>query len=331
MGLLLKTDFEECGYSEGYIKVPDRLLLLTVDFEAFTPEMMPLWEKAMHYWAECEQQYRLRCCFFLSVEDVVRLRRSDISAYEDFKRGLKTLNRAGSMFYPHNHVVFDPDSGMKMTTDKFNGFPEDYKKRFSMFYSVVYCHKLDIAEWLKTVKGIYEGFLADAGCAQPRGSVFRAGGWDYGSSCSDLSQYMSGLLKAGFGMDSSACRGTFGTPAWRVGTVFGLNVIRLTGGLVETAPCWSLDCSTEPLSRAYTGNILRLREHRMLWTGNPGVFMIVVHFDHLFHKQTNKGIFYFAVRDIEMVKNRIKRLFRLLVFLQSVLFLRCVTFDELGL
>lgn len=329
--MFYRTDFEECGLSEGHIQVHGRFILLTVDFEAFTPEMMPIWEEAMQYWSECAQRYRIHFCFFLSVEDIVRLRALDTVLYEGFKDKVKSLNRSGSLFYAHNHGVFDPYSGAQIIPSRvLDGPPLSYNKRVSMFYDAVYRHGLDLTDWLKTVNRLHKEFLSDADCTEPRMSVFRAGGWDYGSSCNDLRQYMNAVVDAGFCVDSSACRGKFGTPSWQVGTAFGVNVIGLAGGLVEVAPCWSVDCSMEPISGSYMGTIFQLRKHRMLWTGEAGVFVVVLHFDHLFHNRSN-GLCYFAIKDIAIVRKRIERLFRLLTFIRSILRLKCATFDEVVL
>jgi len=327
-----RTDFEEFGLSKGSHPVSTRLLLLTVDFEAFKPDMMPLWLEAMHHWAARAQTSMLRSCFFLSVEDATRLRVADKKMYEEFLEGMKALGDAGSLFYPHNHYVFDAETGEKKIPAKEPGdLPQSHAKRKSLFYDVVRRHQLDLAFWLTTVRESYEKVLSDAGCREPKSLVFRAGGWDYGGSCWDLNRYIEGLVAAGFHADSSACRGVFGTPSWRIGSDFGDNIFWLDRGVLEIAPTWSMDMSIAPLSLSCLRNLFSLREQRKLWSGDAGAFVAVLHFDHLFRSWSKGSIRNFGMKDIGMVKKRIDNLFRLGVFMRSILRLNCATFEDIEL
>ena len=325
-----RTDFEECGFSKGPHQVSARLLLLTVDVEAFKGDIMPLWLEAFHHWAACAKKSGLRFCFFLSVEDAVKLREDDQGAYGDFLKAMRKLDDTGSLFYPHNHYVFDTKSGERVALAKEPaGLPSTYRKRQSMFWDVVYRHQLDLGSWLTTVREAYETVLSEAGCQRPSFPVFRAGGWDYGDSCQDLQQYIAALVDAGFRADSSACRGVFGTPTWRIGSHFCANVFKLEDHLLEIAPTWSIDMSVPPFSIPYVRTLLSLREHRNLFRGLPGAFVAVLHFDHLFRGRSRGCIEPFAIQDPTTLKKRIDRLFRILTSLRSVLSLNCSTFDEI--
>ncbi len=326
----LRTDFEECGLSKGSHPVSERLLLLTVDVEAFNSEMIPPWVEAIHHWATCAARSGLRFCFFLAVEDMVKLREDDQGAYGDFLKAMRKLDDAGSLFYPHNHYAFDTKSGERLIpAQEPENVPRQYRKRQSMFWDVVYRHRLDLGSWLTAVRDTYDAALLEAGCKRPNVPVFRAGGWDYGDSCQDLQQYIAALREAGFRADSSACRGIFGIPTWRIGSHFGVNVFKLEEHLLEIAPTWSIDMSVRPFSPPYLKTLLSLREHGKLFRGRPGAFVAVLHLDHLFRRWSRGCMQSFAVKDVETVRKRIDNLFRLLAFMRSILCVRCATFEDI--
>jgi len=326
-----RTDFEVCGFSAGVPRLSGRFFLLTIDMEAFQLELMPLWLELMEYWADRAGVLGLRFCFFLAVEDVVHLRAANPGIYQRFLHAMRLLESAGSIFYPHNHYVFDPTTGGKAPVGNEPAGPSrDYPKRQCLFYDTVLRHRRNFGEWLADVRRSYQEIMAEAGCRLPDRLAFRAGGWDYGGSCAELEAYIRGLKAAGFRVDSSACRGTFGAETWRVGTLFGANAFLLEEDLLEIAPTWAIDVSVPPWSLAYLRTLLSLREHSGLVTTRRGAFVVVLHFDHLFRRQTAWTIDEFAVRDIRRLEARIDRLFWLLVVLRGAFRLRCVTFEECG-
>ncbi len=328
----LRTDFEEYGLTQGSYPIAGRFLLLTVDFEAFDSELIPLWLEAMRHWAVRAKASRVPCCFFLSVEDAIRLRATNRMGYETFLDAMKALEDAGSLFYPHNHFVFDAVTGEKKPLPhEPEDLPAGYAKRKSLFYDAVYRHRLDFASWSTAVRDSYEEVLSDAGCRKPTLPVFRAGGWDYGSSCRDLPRYIEGLVAAGFRADSSACRGIFETPTWRIGSDFGANIFWLDKGLLEIAPTWSMDISGRPLFPGSLRNLLSLRRQWRLWTGQLGAFVAVLHFDHLFRRWVKGSPESLALREMETVRKRIDRLFQRIVFIRSILGLTCATFEDIEL
>ena len=82
---------------------------------------------------------------------------------------------------------------------------------------------------------------------------------------------------------------------------------------------------------AYMHALLQLGRHHLLWTYSKGIFVVVLHFDHLFQAQSNHGIKLFVGNDFILIKKRIDRLFRFLAFFKSIMRLHCSTFDELSL
>jgi len=324
------TDLEECGLSQGRIEVGGRHLLVTVDFDGFTPEDGPLWCRAMRHWAEGLRRSPWKPALFVALENVVRLRRGDGAAYAEFLAALRELTQAGSVLYPHNHGAFDPDTGRPLSPGgEPSPAPGEYRKRPSMYYDVVHRNGLQIAAWLGVLRGLYEDLLCDVECPRPRLLAYRAGGWDYGSSRQDLGRYLDGLREAGFAIDSSACRGAFGTPSWRIGARFGSNAFRCGGGLIELAPCWAVEWILDPFAPATWAALGQLREHGRLWTGGQGVFVVVLHFDHLFHRRSGRGYDYFAMRDFPTIARRIDRVFLLMAMLQRCLRLKAGEFDAM--
>ncbi len=316
--------------SRGPFPVSGRLLLLTVDFEAFAPEMLPLWLDAMRYWAACAVQSKLHFSFFLAAEDAIRVLASGETASRDFLAAMRRFDDAGSLFYAHNHFVFDPDTGCKRLVAQEPANPSsDYRKRRSLFYDAVYRHRLDLGEWLATIRMTHQTLLANASCRIPRWPVFRVGGWDYGSTPHDVERYLSALGSAGFAIDSSACAGVFETATWRVGSDFGSNAFVCKGDVIEVAPCWVDDCGLDRKPLLTLRRLMALRRHKRLWTGAPGALVVVLHFDHLFHLGTGGARRYFAVTDSERVAERIRRTCRFFSAVRHLLRLESGTFESL--
>lgn len=325
------TDLEECGLSQGRLEVGGRHLLVSVDFDGFTPEDASLWCRAMRYWAEGLRRSRWKPALFVALENVVRLRRGGGAAYSEFLAALRDLTHAGSALYPHNHGAFDPETGRPLSpAGRPPVAPGEYRKRPSMYYDVVHRNGLKIAAWLGVLRGLYEALLRDIECPPPRLLAYRAGGWDTGSSRDDLARYLDGLRDAGFAIDSSASRGVFGTPSWRIGARFGANVFRCGEGVIEVAPCWAVEWILDPFTPATWVALGQLREHGRLWIGGRGVFVVVLHFDHLFHRRVGGTYDAFAVRDFPTIARRIDRMFWLMAMLQRCLSLRAVSYDEVA-
>ncbi len=316
----LTTDFEEYGYSRGPVPVRGRYWLLTVDFEAFTnPDNIASWMAAMRHWAAQAKNYGLRFSFFMSVEDVVILKVNSPTEYGDFLECVDLLYQSGTRFHPHNHGVFDPESGAGFA-DTDSERPEGYTKRISMFHRAHYQHGVDFGSWMGTVKAGYESFLADAGVPPPHMLAFRAGGWDYGSTSEDLRIYLDALSEAGYKVDSSACSGAFGTPSWRMGADYQSNVFLLDSNLIEVAPNSALDCGQLPPEAPSPFETNQ---------SGPGVYVHVLHFDHLFHELDAGSYRYFAVTDPEAIKRRIDQFFEKMGIWRSSPLLQSATFDDI--
>src|SRR3954451_884786 len=110
-GGLVQTDFEEHGLATGRLAAGRRQFALTLDFEAFSAEMVPLWVAAMRVWADEARSSHIPVSVFVSLEDLVQLRYEDPDEYETFVKGVRMLSDSGAAFYPHNHRVFDPITG----------------------------------------------------------------------------------------------------------------------------------------------------------------------------------------------------------------------------
>jgi hypothetical protein len=171
-------------------------------------------------------------------------------------------------------------------------------------------------------------FLDDADLDPPERTVFRAGGWDHGSSAEDMRRYIQGLEANGVTVDSSATTGVFGTDSWQVGRRFGENTFWLTPSLIEVAPCSFMSCGDVGI-RAVAAEVYDLtaqaRSPRTL--NASGVMVTVLHFDHLF--RTSRGPFTsWSERD---VTRRIDRFFTRIERIQRLLGLRSATFEDLQL
>lgn len=331
----MSTDFEAHGLADGRLAAAARQWLLTVDFEAFPAGGIDTWVEALRAWARCARAAGIRFSFFVSIEDLAALRASDSRSYRVLADALADLVQAGSRLYPHNHCVFDPATGVK--ANEASGLPqtvEGYPRRASVFYDVVYRSGLDWGDWLSTVFDTYRAALTDAGVDAPARLAFRPGGWDHGVTRDDLVRYVAGLARHRVAFDSSATSGEYGTASWRVGAPFGENIYRLTGGVTEIAPCWSLNCGLGLVSSPQgVAALTRLmRDHRRLVASRaPGAFDTVLHFDHLFHATRGRRHESFAVTDISTVRARVERFFAALRRLRRALALDPVTFEDVAL
>lgn len=281
----------------------------------------------MRHWAVRAADGGFQFSVFMALENVVQLHARAPDRYPEFLEAVRELHRGGTLFYPHNHYVFGLDSGERPELDVRHAGPgAEYTKRASMFYDVVHRHRQSLPDWLKLLRSGFSSFLADAEVPLPRRWAFRAGGWDYGSSPGDLAIYLEGLAAAGFEVDSTACSGAFGTQSWRIGAPFGHNAFALSDGLIEIAPCWSLDCAAPRLSRRSAAPLVALGSQRDVWARRrcSGAFVTVLHFDHLFGPARGEVRPSFAV-----VRARIDRFFTNLTWLRKLLQLRSVTFDNL--
>ncbi len=280
----LGTDFETLGLSRGAVSVEGRSSVVTIDFEAFTPETAPAWIEALDAWTDMARASGLKSCLFVSVEDTAALRVNAPRAYANLCDGLQALTAAGGELHPHNHCVFDAVTAEKLSS--WTGWPQQapgYRRRTSMYYDTVYRHGLAWSDWLEAVLDAYRQLLEDAAIDPPPRIAFRAGGWDYGSTREDAEDYLASLSNAGIAIDSSATAGRYGGPEWRIGDRFGANLYHLTPRLIEVAPCWSLNVGGSRPFRSSLGSFARLARAVDIWRQRQraGVFVTVLHFDHL--------------------------------------------------
>jgi len=288
----------------------------------------------MRSWAERSRETSLRSSFFVAVEDLASVRVASAAAWEELLEAALSLHTAGARFYPHNHCVFEPESGRRPSAS--TGFPDrvpGYSRRPSMFYDAVHRNGLDLGDWMTTVLDEYHRFLDSAGIPAPRRVAFRAGGWDHGATEAEVAQYLQALASNDIAFDSSASAGVYGTPSWRVGKPWGQNVFSLDPALVEVAPTWYFDCGEGLTSLRGALALGRLVRQPTLWLGaGGGVLETVLHFDHLFHARRGRAREKFAIREVRAVTSRVDRLFRHLSVLTRALRLdRSVTYEELGL
>lgn len=326
----MKTDLERYGFAGAPLGVRGGQVVVTVDFEAFSAEDVPLWSFGLDEWADQAADRRIPTAFFLAVENAVRLRSAAPAERDRLYTSLRRLGEAGTTFHAHNHYVFDPETGKRPAAAESPAGGGPYGKRRSFFFDAVRRHAVPLGSWLATVRELRDRVLHEAGCRGPELSVFRAGGWDYGSSRDEVAAYLRGLRDAGFQADSSACRGVFGTRTWRVGAAWGENVFPLLPGLLEIAPTGSMDCGSPLLTR---GNLMMLAKwirHRTLPRRNAGCCVLVLHFDHLFHSRKTGETRWFAVTEPGAIKERVDRLFRTLAALRVLLRLRFTSFEGLA-
>lgn len=322
----MKTDFEQHGLVGRRLGTDDRAWLLTIDFEAFTPEELAKWLEAMSDWARLSAQGRWRFSIFLAVEDVVRLSRTSKGLYDEFLAAARDLWSSGATFHPHNHGVFESRTGL-LAAVRPQHIP-GYRKRASFAYDVIHRHRMKLSEWVPQVVAHYDGFLVDAQIPRPGRLAFRAGGWDYGDTADATRAYVQALEASAFSIDSSASSGVFGTKSWRVGAPFGSNMFSLSS-LVELAPCWSLNCGVGLATREGAAALARLVRQPRVWTTRraPGAFVTVLHFDQLFRPEGRASPAGVASR--AMVEKRVERFFELISVLRRTLKLESMSLENL--
>ena len=329
-GQRLPTDFERYGLFEGDLAPDNRALLLTIDFEAFSPDDLDRWLDAMRQWTLLSTQGGWRFSIFLAIEDVVRLRAAGGGVYDRFLGALRELFEAGTRFYPHNHGVFDERTGL-LAAGRRQRVP-GYAKRASFAYDVVHRHGQNFSEWINRVVYHYDSFLSDAGIPRPQQLAFRAGGWDHGDTAESTRAFVRALERNSFSLDSSASSGVFGTPSWRIGAPFGSNVFALSPSIIEVAPCWSLDLHVKLTTRYGLASLRRLLGQPRLWRSReaPGAFVTVLHFDHLLRPTPSRD-----ARDDpvprSLVQERTRRFFRLASIIRAASHLNSATFEELSI
>jgi hypothetical protein len=329
-----RTDFETFGLSYGPLDVVGRNAVLTVDFEAFDPATLTTWIDAVKRWAEHAYHTELRFAFFIALENVAVIRHKAAKKYGGFTSALRELVEAGSIIYAHNHGPFDTTSGSRTTvTGNLYNDIADYSKRASFFYDTVIRNNIDIGTWFTVIDNEYRRLLDDVGVKCPIRPAFRAGGWDHGSSETEVRSYVTGIRRSGFAIDSSATSGTYGTRSWRVGAPYGENIFSLGPELKEIAACWNIDCGARTFSGRTARSLLRLAsQSALLNRRRDGAFVVVIHFDHLFHSGRAAHRRSFAVLDKAIVAERINSFMTpLAFFLRRGLGLKSVTFDDLVL
>jgi hypothetical protein len=323
------TDFERVGLAGATLVWPRRDWLLSVDADAYHVEHTDAWCAALDRWAAQAQRTGLRFSIFLSLEEVLQARATDRPAYERFGASLRRLADAGCDIHPHNHCLFDPQTGTPVSPAPLARVV-GYRKRPSFVYDVVRRHGVDLTDWLQTVLASYDSVLAEIGVPRPQRLAFRAGGFDAGSTEDELRAYVAALSHCGFEFDSSASRGEFGTRSDRFGAPFPDNAYELAGGPIEVAPCWHVDCGAPALSRSWAGSMRALaRQRRSLRPSRKGVLVTVLHFDHLFHHRDGAGYDYFAVTDAAEIERRVDRFFSFLERWQRLLGVENVCFSDL--
>jgi len=328
----VENDFARFGFRGCDVTATRRAWILTLDFEAFTARTAPLWHEAMHRWAARCREDGWKFSFFTSVEHVVRLRAASSGLYEDFVEAAGELHSAGVEYHPHNHCLFDPSSGKRATpaAERDRQVP-DYPKRPSMYYDIAYRNGMTFREWLPTLMRTFDEFLEEAKIGRPLALAFRAGGWDYGSTRDDVSDYLDGLVAGGFAFESGATAGVRGTRSWRIGAPFSANMFKLVPPLIEVAPTDAMNCGATLGSIPYFGWVSRILRQPKLWMPplGPGVLVTVLHFDELFHTGHGSSTRKFAVEDPVEVTRRIDAFFSRIHAARRLLRLEPCTFAEL--
>jgi hypothetical protein len=324
----LPTDFERFDLAGPALEASGRNLLLTIDFEAFSPASVDLWLDAMTHWADCSMVGGWCSSIFIALEDIVRLRQNRPDRYRDFLDAAKLLHDSGAMFYPHNHGVFDPHTGGQ-SPNRPTRIP-GYGKRASFFYDVARRHRFSLREWLGCLLAQYDEFLSDAGIERPTRLAFRAGGWDHGTTPEENAAYIAAVSDAGFSYDSSVTRGIFGSRTFRIGAPFRSNIFTLTSSLVEVASCWSVDCGGKAVSLTSISAMRRLLAQPSVWASRreEGAFVTVIHFDHLLRAARGEA----EVMSPATVHRRIGRFFQFMSYVRTALRLSsAITFEDLRL
>jgi hypothetical protein len=198
-----------------------------------------------------------------------------------------------------------------------------------MFYDVVHRNGVSLSEWLPQLLDAYRSLCADAELPVPGRIAFRPGGWDCGSTAEEQQSYLAALHDAGISLHSGDSHGTYGTWSYHINSRFGETVYRLRPGLVEVAPCWALQSGAGPLSPQFVAAYLRLLHqpvsHRLT---SPGAFVVVLHFDHLFHRGWRSSLEEFSVRSAPELQTRIERTLGLMARLGRVLRLNASRLED---
>jgi hypothetical protein len=325
----MTTDFERYGLATHILQPVDRSWLVTIDFEGFRHDSLELWLAGMERWSELSKREGLQFSIFIALEDVVRLRHDDPDGYGDFIAAARALGANGSLFYPHNHGIFDLETGRQAADrpERIDG----YAKRASFFYDVVHRHRMDLGAWVMSLREPYLSFLEDCGGRLPTRSAFRAGGWDHGATADESRRYVEAIAAAGFAFDSSASSGVFGTRSWRIGAPFGSNIFAMQAPVVEVASCWSLDCDASLLSKHTARSVLELVAQPRVWASRrtTGALVTVLHFDHLFRPPSSRGTVRRAISPA-VALDRVERFFKVMSRVREVLNLQSITFEDLG-
>jgi hypothetical protein len=330
----VEDDFAKFGLRGPALELRRRRWLLTLDFEAFTPDTAQLWCDAMRRWAAASRSGGWRFAFFVSVEDVARLRAAAPTVYAEFVAAAQELHASGVEYHPHNHCVFDPDTGRTPTpaAERSRRAVSAYSKGASMYYDVRYRNGLTFRAWLPTIVRAYDAFLDEVGARRPVSLAFRAGGWDYGSTQDDVMDYLAALVESDFSFESGAVTGTYGTRGYRIGLPFGQNVFPLIPPLIEVAPTDSLNSGAKLGTVPSFGWLSRLVRQTRLWMPPfaPGLLVTVLHFDNLFHSGHGRSTRHFAVDDPAEVAVRIDGFFARIAAVRRLLQLEACGFGEIA-
>lgn len=325
----MSTDLERAGLGGRRLEPDGREWLLTIDFEAFRADRLRPWLHAMRAWAREARRHRMAFSTFIAVEDVDVLRLADPGAHASFMEGIAGLIEAGMEFHPHNHWVYDRDSGARRTPKPDRPVVPGYRKRMSFFHDAVHVNGVDLSDWMGTVLAAYREFMAEAGAAPPPRPAFRAGGWDSGSSDDDLRTFVRALADNGFAYDSSAARADGAGNR----TPYGRNAFELAPGLAEVAPVSHMNARAPALSRRTVRIAAELLANPRLWAppSRPGALVTVIHIDNVLHTGRGSRVRKWTVEDPETIERRVASHFRQLAAIRRLLRLRCATFEDLRL
>src|SRR4051812_11364062 len=178
------TTFQQHGLASGGTAVSGRWCVVTVDFEAFSKQNVEAWITALKAWRDAMSRYpHFGTDFFVSVEDAVALRHDAPERYAEFMSLLRDIQDQGAAYHLHNHRVFDRATGKPLTDPaRHTKHVAGYNSQASMFYDVCRTHRIKLADWLEEAQVAFRDVLSDGELASPAPTVFRAGGFDHGSS-----------------------------------------------------------------------------------------------------------------------------------------------------
>jgi hypothetical protein len=325
------NSFVAHGLAEPPLPCEARTLHVTVDFEAFTPEMIDEWAVGMEHWAQVAERLGIRCTFFVSVEDAARLRWEEPSAYGKLLHGLQQLYRSGASLQPHSHRMFDLETGRLFTAPDVPKLVPGYAKQASLFYDVRHRHGASFAEWFPNILQSHRTLCEDSGVPLPGRIAFRPGGWDCGSTAEEQRCYLRAIADAGVVLHSGDSHGTYGARSYHIESRFGENMFPLESGVVEIAPCWGLNCGAPTVSPQLAGAMRRLLGQPVIIPGRPGAFVTVMHFDHLFHRGWRSGLQPFSVHSPDEIRRRIDKSMGLIAGLSRFLSLHSALLQDLEL